>query len=297
MATVAIVGAGPGGTSFLERLLASVPELLGDQPLDIHLVDPFPPGPGRIWRYEQSALLRMNSMAEDVTMFTDDSVRCEGPIRPGPSLSEWAERGAGPAAGHARADGRGGRPHRHHVPDPPAAERLPGVGLRSRRRRPAGRRHASTSTGPGRRPSTTGPTAARSLTLDGEPALDADVVVMALGHLDVDPTGPEADLAAFAADHGLFYLPPEYSADVDLSDVPAGADIVVRGMGLAFIDLMILLTEGRGGRFVTDADGRLALPARRARSRASTSAPAGACRTTPRRRTGSRAPRWSCPSS
>ena len=44
VATVAIVGAGPGGTSFLERLLASVPELLGDQPLDIHLVDPFPPG-------------------------------------------------------------------------------------------------------------------------------------------------------------------------------------------------------------------------------------------------------------
>ena len=23
-------------------------------------------------------------MAEDVTMFTDDSVRCDGPIRPGP---------------------------------------------------------------------------------------------------------------------------------------------------------------------------------------------------------------------
>ncbi|MFP5405456.1 MAG: SDR family NAD(P)-dependent oxidoreductase, partial [Gammaproteobacteria bacterium] len=42
---------------------------------------------------------------------------------------------------------------------------------------------------------------------------------------------------------------------VDLTDVPAGADIVVRGMGLAFIDLLILLTEGRGGRFVTGAGG------------------------------------------
>ena len=29
-------------------------------------------------------------MAEDVTMFTDESVHIAGPIRPGPSLHEWA---------------------------------------------------------------------------------------------------------------------------------------------------------------------------------------------------------------
>ena len=29
-------------------------------------------------------------MAEDVTLFTDDTVQCDGPIRPGPSLYEWA---------------------------------------------------------------------------------------------------------------------------------------------------------------------------------------------------------------
>ena len=148
MATVAIVGAGPGGTSFLERLLASVPELLGDQPLDIHLVDPFPPGPGRVWRYEQSALLRMNSMAEDVTMFTDDSVHCEGPIRPGPSLIEWAEAVRGQPQATAELTAEVAALTGHHVPDPPAAERLPGVGVRPRRRptcRPASR---STSTSP-----------------------------------------------------------------------------------------------------------------------------------------------------
>src|SRR5262249_24595189 len=96
------------------------------------------------------------------------------------------------------------------------------------------------------------------LRLEGEPPLAVDVVVLALGHLDVDPTGPEAELAPFAAAHALYYLPPEYSAEVDLSAVPAGADIVVRGMGLAFIDLLILLTEGRGGRFVTGPGGELA---------------------------------------
>ena len=87
---IAVVGAGPRGVGFLERLSANV-ELLPGRRIDVHLIDPFPPGPGRVWRYEQSPLLRMNSMAEDVTMFTDDSVRCDGPIVPGPSLAEWAE--------------------------------------------------------------------------------------------------------------------------------------------------------------------------------------------------------------
>ena len=59
--------------------------------LDVHLIDPYPPGAGRIWRHAQSPLLAMNSMAADVTMFTDDSVRLRGPDRPGPSMWDWAQ--------------------------------------------------------------------------------------------------------------------------------------------------------------------------------------------------------------
>ena len=90
--SIAIVGAGPRGAGILERLAASLPELFGDGELDVHLVDPFPPGAGRIWRHAQSPLLAMNSMAADVTMYTDDSVVCAGPIVPGPSLWEWVQR-------------------------------------------------------------------------------------------------------------------------------------------------------------------------------------------------------------
>jgi hypothetical protein len=35
----------------------------------------------------------------------------------------------------------------------------------------------------------------------------ADAVVMAVGHLDRDPTGPEADEAAFGARHHAIYVP------------------------------------------------------------------------------------------
>ena len=85
---LAVVGVGPTASSILERLMASVPELLDDTPLVVHLIDPHRAGTGRIWRPDQSHLLWMNSMAEDVTMFTDESVRCAGPRRPGPSLIE-----------------------------------------------------------------------------------------------------------------------------------------------------------------------------------------------------------------
>ena len=89
---LAIVGAGPRGICVLERLSANAGELLGDRTVLVHLIDPFPPGPGRVWRYDQSPLLRMNSMPEDVTMFTDQTVKMDGPVDAGPSLSEWVEQ-------------------------------------------------------------------------------------------------------------------------------------------------------------------------------------------------------------
>lgn len=91
---IAVVGVGPRATGLLDRIVANAPQLLPSAPdLTIHLIDPHPPGPGRVWRHDQSPLLRMNSMAEDVTMFTDAATVMDGPVRPGPLLAEWA---AGP---------------------------------------------------------------------------------------------------------------------------------------------------------------------------------------------------------
>lgn len=63
-------------------------------------------------------------------------------------------------------------------------------------------------------------------------------------------------MGAFAARHRLTYLPPAFTADSDLSALGPGEPVLVRGFGLAFIDLMVLLTEGRGGTYTTGADGR-----------------------------------------
>ncbi|MFC9425197.1 FAD/NAD(P)-binding protein [Streptomyces sp. NPDC056987] len=263
--SVVIVGAGPRGTGFLERIAANAPSLYGGLPLDIHLVDPFPPGAGRIWRRDQSPLLWMNSMAEDVTMFTDDSVVLEGPVRPGPALDAWARD---VAAGRARPAAAPGA-----IGDAGAAADQAGLlaeiaaltaqSFPSRRVQSAylswvyERTVAALPPGvrvhlhPTHALRVHGPREGRQrVVLAGraEP-LEADLVVLTLGHLDAEPDPDQVELAGFARRHGLLHLPPDFTADSDLSALPAGEPVLVRGFGLAFVDLMVLLTEGRGGHY------------------------------------------------
>ncbi|CAL9335802.1 hypothetical protein SUDANB95_00164 [Actinosynnema sp. ALI-1.44] len=246
MSVVVFVGAGPRTSGLLERLGANAPELF-DGPLEVHLVDPFPAGSGRVWRHEQSPLLRMNSMAEDVTMFTDASVVCDGPVRPGPSLAEWD-----PPTADLDDDVRAELAAMEPTSFP--SRRVQSAYLKwfhdlAVAALPAG---SAVHVHPTRAVRVTGcPQTRQRVWLAGraEP-LVADVVVFALGHLDTALSPEHAALRDYAEDHGLVFVPPAYTADADLSVVPAGADVVVRGMGLAFIDLVVLLAEGRGGTFV-----------------------------------------------
>ncbi|WP_089102971.1 FAD/NAD(P)-binding protein [Streptomyces hyaluromycini] len=229
-----IVGAGPRGTGLLERIAANAPELYAGSGLDIHLVDPHPPGAGRIWRAAQSPLLWMNSHAEDVTMFTDETVRMAGPVREGPTLHEWAG-----LDGRTFADRQIQGRYLRHVYDQAVAGLPDGVTVHHHPRR------ALRVSGPreGR----------QQVWLEGRPRpLLADLVVLALGHLDAELDPEQAALAAYADAHGLLHLPPDFTADSDLSALRPGEPVLVRGFGLAFVDLMVLLTEGRGGRYDGD---------------------------------------------
>ncbi|MFF2251848.1 FAD/NAD(P)-binding protein [Streptomyces sp. NPDC058142] len=231
--SLVIVGAGPRGTGILERIAANAPEYAGLE-LDIHLVDPFPPGGGRVWRQAQSSLLWMNSQSQDVTMFTDDTVELDGPVLPGPALHEWAD-----LDGRAFADRQLQGAYLRWVYERSVAALPPGVTVRHHPRR------ALRVSGPreGR----------QQVWLDGRARpLLADTVVLAQGHLDAELDQEQHELSAYAREHGLVHLPPDFTADSDLSALAPGEDVLVRGFGLAFVDLMVLLTEGRGGRYEGD---------------------------------------------
>ncbi|MFD9433694.1 FAD/NAD(P)-binding protein [Streptomyces sp. NPDC060002] len=233
-ATLVIVGAGPRGTGLIERIAANASELYAGSGLDIHLVDPHPPGAGRIWRAAQSPLLWMNSHAEDVTMFTDETVEMAGPVRPGPTLHEWAGIDGG-----TFADRQIQGSYLRWVHEQAVAALPPEITVHHH---------------PGRALRVSGPRAGRQqVWLEGrEQPLPADLVVLALGHLDAELDQEQRELAAYAEEHELVHLPPDFTADSDLSALPAGEPVLVRGFGLAFVDLMVLLTEGRGGRYEGD---------------------------------------------
>jgi uncharacterized NAD(P)/FAD-binding protein YdhS len=259
--TIAVLGAGPRGVGVLERLAANLGELAPGSSLVVHLVDPHPPGAGRIWRTAQSPLLKLNSMARDVTMYTDESSVIDGPVRPGPSLIEWADAVRTGVVSDV-------------VLDDPEVKReiadLAGDSFPSRRlqceylawfyRRAVssldGRvvEHAASAVRVDDLASADG---GQRVVLDTGAAIDADVVLYALGHSGADPDEEARALAAFARRHGLHYVPPAFTADSDTSALAAGEPVIVRGMGLAAVDLTVLLTEGRGGRFLRRDDGAL----------------------------------------
>ncbi len=97
----------------------------------------------------------------------------------------------------------------------------------------------------------------QTVVLDDGSQVTADVVVLALGHLDALPDDSGAALAAFAKEHGLAYVPSGHTAEQDLSVLTPGTDVLVLGFGQAFTDLVALVTEGRGGSFAESGDGRL----------------------------------------
>jgi hypothetical protein len=238
-ATLVFVGGGPRTVSLLERIAASA-TLLGADEVVVHVVDPHPAGGGRIWRRAQSPLLWMNSTTEDVTLFTDDSVRCDGPIVPGPTLYEWASalQVRPPLERNDFASREVQSGYLRWVLDG-AVQALPDS-WRVVEHRQSAVDVLDRDDG-----------AQVVLLADGD-ELVADVVVLAQGYLERRPTAAERSLLDAAATAGLRYVPPAFTADLDLSGIPAGEPVLVRGFGLAFVDLMVLLGEGRGGRFVDD---------------------------------------------
>lgn len=244
-ATVVFVGGGPRTAGLLERFAASADELLDGRRVEIHVVDPFPAGGGRIWRREQSRLLWMNSMTSDVTIFTDESVECDGPIVPGPDLATWV---AGEGAVILEKAGLEPPGPMDFPPRLVQAEYLAWVWERVVRDL-----RATVVTHPERAVELT---ADQRVILASGREIAADAVVLALGYLDRLPTASESAWAAQAADAGLTYIPPGYTADVDLDGLWPQAPVIVRGFGQAFVDLMVLLTEGRGGWY-DECDGLL----------------------------------------
>lgn len=252
------IGAGPAGIMVLERLLANHARDAPELRLEITLIDPHEPGGGRIWRRAQSPLLKLNTMLRDDSVFTDASCEIDGPIVPGPSLAVWVDGvRAGRIARPTWWDARLERELHEVTGSSFPTRRLNSAYLEWAYREIVSRAApaASVRWARDRAVSVEGASPAR-VTLASGDVLEADLVLHTIGHNGTEPSPAAQRLAGFAEAHGLAYVPPAFTADVDFDWLPPGDDVIVRGMGLAAVDLVVLLTEGRGGVFEREG-GRL----------------------------------------
>lgn len=265
-----MIGAGPRGTSVLERLLANWAAAGSAGTLHIDVIDPYPAGPGHVWQPGQSRLYLMNTQSFYPTVVPED--RALAPPLAGHTFDQWRELQQGrphpTLTDEERAEVSGlgetdfpsralyGRYLRSTLEE--LLTVLPvGVSVDFHPATATSVRHAAAEpTDPAAAPVEFAEQKQQSVrfdvVLDDGTVLTVDSVVLAVGHLDARLNAEQRELLSAAEELGLLYLPPAAPADVDWSVVPAGKPVLVRGMGLNFFDVMGQLTEGRGGRFVAE---------------------------------------------
>lgn len=244
---IAIIGGGPRGISVAERICAVAP---ADRVLEIHIIDSVLPGGGSVWNTSgNNNRLVMNTVMSQVTVFTDSTVTCSGPIREGPTMYQWAiqhdsHNGPQPGPNDYASRAQYGRYLTWalgHIKElAPCNVRIQEhLAHAIRLDDAAGGRHQIIALS------------------DGQILHGITAVVLALGHLPQQLTSDEEQHQTYASTHFLRYIPPANPANVELDIIQSQEKVLLRGLGLCFFDYLSLFTEGRGGRFTTEPDGSL----------------------------------------
>jgi len=88
--------------------------------------------------------------------------------------------------------------------------------------------------------------------------IKVDKILLATGHSSLTPGYEEKRYHEFTLQHkSATFIPFVYPVVEVMGQVSAGAKVAMKGMGLTFIDAVLELTEGRGGRFERSTDGTL----------------------------------------
>ncbi|MGQ4516193.1 FAD/NAD(P)-binding protein [Streptomyces sp. DW26H14] len=257
---LAIVGGGPTCTYVLERLAALVRAQDTSVPLEIVIYDlsgEF--GPGQVHSPDQTRTSYLNRVVGQVAFAADESVVDAGPLLSAaerPTLLEWCRRKFEET----------GDPRFDLVAEDWPKRYVHGLALKDQFRQYIEILRAAEGVTVTLRRSEVIDLEERGerfavLTADGADPYVADYVLMLTGHSsnrpELDPR--QAALAAFAAKHQAHLIPSAYPLEraLDPARTGPGTTVACLGMGLTGIDVLLYLTEGRGGTFERDEDGQL----------------------------------------
>ncbi|MGW8765408.1 FAD/NAD(P)-binding protein [Streptomyces sp. NPDC055815] len=256
---LAIVGGGPRATYAVERLSAEIARLGRDGRLEVRIFERSGEfGSGEAHSPKQPRTSYLNRISSQVSFAADESVRDAGPLRPAsqrPTLHTWCRRRFA-ETGRADLDLAPGDWPKRYVHGL-ALQDMFGTFVRELRAHPGVDVHLHPAEVVDIAPHAGGLTVR---TADGD-TFPADQVLLVTGHTHHDPRRAAATRgpADFADRTGCAYVPYAYPLDRALPPRITGAGRVVgiAGMGLTAIDVILHLTEGRGGTFVPGPDGGL----------------------------------------
>lgn len=275
-ASIAVVGVGPRGVSIIDRIGAYVSEALpatqgSESLLDLHLIDDSQLGAGRIWNTEQTRTLCMNTLADAVTLFTEPNSSVTAPVRPGPTMFEWIQLTLGEEIKNQPT-----KTEKTAIFKKYPQETLPDFDEEMRATKPWSNPsralygeyirwcyHVALGELPDTVEVTEHLSKAVGVTSSSDNSFDiieladgticrADATIIASGWTIPALNPQEQEFA----DAPAVWVRPNSPAEQDFSKLPAGEDVLVRGLGMSFYDLMALVTIDRGGVFEDDPSTR-----------------------------------------
>lgn len=246
MVRIGIIGVGPRGLTVLERIIAHERQRKSAE-IEILLFDPKPPGAG-CHDPEQSDIHLVNTVAGQLTQFSDASVIDAGPVMNGPSFYQWLQQQM-----------------QLGTISPPAGARVSPDAYYSRGM--FGRyllwafRYIS-ALAPSHVRVVFKQTSVTGAHRDGEDRwiletddanVRVDYLFLTTGH--TKPAARPSDMPSLSPLRGreTLVVDDPYPIQRRLGVVTADMTVAVEGMGLTAFDVLAELTEGRGGQFINDA--------------------------------------------
>lgn len=236
---ISVIGGGPRGLSVIEALAFLMENHPPSKSVNIKLFDTHAPGAGRIWRPDQQECLLMNTLAGQVTMFSQGIATKENARAGyGPSLKDWLN------------------PQRPDTPDFYAKRRdygryLEFVFERLRSSIPTPHRLSAQRAAvldicklAGR----------YRLSLTDETVFWSDAILLCTGHAS-STTSALSHMIEIPKISDCRLIAGDSCADLDLAPITPESSVGIVGMGLGFLDIMASLTEGRGGHFIESSVG------------------------------------------
>jgi uncharacterized NAD(P)/FAD-binding protein YdhS len=245
---IGIIGAGPRGLTVLERIVANQ-RAHPSGPIEVLLFDPNEPGVG-CHDPAQSEHLSVNTVACQITQFSDPSVIGAGPVLQGPSFYQWLRdqprapsASAGPGAAVV-ADAYYPRSlfgrYLHWVFHYLCA--LVPAHMKVRFIKSAVTRAERGADG-------------NWVLSTPDGAFRADFVMLTTGHSKPARSAASGRRSGPASGrgHSTVVVEDPYPIQQRLSFIAAGMTVAIEGMGLTACDVLTELTLGRGGRFVASS--------------------------------------------